>query len=139
MSLSAKSVNRTLFSVFLFLLLAGCDDFTDSGIEGRWQLREIKTVSGNVSKVDTIFYAFKKDVFEYQKLITPTDPFHCFGKYQHSDGQLYIKVSQDSFEPPECVDCFDWGTFERTYTVKEQTSSRLVLDLNGDTYTFRKY
>jgi len=130
--------------IFITLLslpfaFSSCDDYIERGIEGRWQLREVTQSDGTVSKVDTVFYSFKKDVFEYLKLITPTERFHCFGNYKETGDQLKISVVESSFEPDNCESCFDWESMERTFTVKERTSSKLVLDSDGVLYNFRKY
>lgn len=128
----------TVFWVLLFSL-PSCDDHIENGIEGRWQLQEVKSVEGVVTKVDTVFYSFKKDVFEYLKLTTPTSSFQCFGLYEYNGNILKITVDADSFESEECNSCFDWETYQRTFTITQQTPSRLVLYLEGEEYIFRKY
>ncbi len=127
-----------ILSVFFFTFLS-CDDYIEKGMEGRWQLLEIKSEDGVVSKVDTVYYSFKKGVFEYLILTTPTQSFHCFGLYEKDGDLLKIIIDEDSFEPKENQSYFDWDSPERIYTVKRHTSSELVLDLGGEEYSLRKY
>jgi len=126
-----------LITVIFFLSCGG--DYTESGIEGRWQLKEITGTDGQVKQVDTIFFAFKRKVFEYQKLTTPTTFFHCFGNYHTSDDKLNIEIDENSFDPKDCDSCFDWNSFTRTFTIKKHNSSSLELESEEGVFRFRKY
>lgn len=136
-----RETGITLFVLFFsILVLVSCrDEYLDKGIEGRWQLREIINEDGSVSEVDTIFYSFKKSVFEYLKLRDPYNYFHCFGNYKIEDKTLKINVSHDSFEPEGYDQYFDWNSYDRNFQIKEHTSSRLQLEYEGIILKFRRY
>lgn len=123
--------------VLAFISCGG--DYTESGIEGRWQLKEIVGPTGKTQKVDTIFFAFKRKVFEYQKLLTPTQYFHCFGNYSHEKDSLYIYIDRESFEPADCDSCFDWDSYVRSFSIKKHNSSYLELESKEGVFFLRKY
>lgn len=135
---------KRIVSFFLILVsvcLYSCgDDFQESGIEGRWQLNTIESVdSKEIIRVDTVFYSFKKNVFEYLKLTSPVQYFHCFGNYETNGDRLNIKIDKDSFEPSGCDTCFDWSSTEKSFLINKHTSSKLELESEGIVYSFRKY
>jgi len=131
----------SLLSLIAFsLLLISCgDDFKESGIEGRWQLQKKQTADGTIVQVDTVFYSFKKNVFEYLKLTSPTEYYHIFGNYSTEGQSVSISIAEDSAEPKDCQVCFDWDTLQRSFLIKDHTSSRLELESGGTVYFFRKY
>lgn len=124
----------------LFCTLSSCEDYLERGIEGRWQLLEIKSLdTGTSSRVDTVFYSFDRDVFQYLKLTTPTESFEAFGMYKQDGDKLRIWVDKKTFKPWDCFTCFDWESTERIFTVKYHSSSRLILDWEGQEFIFRKF
>lgn len=134
-----KKIFLSFLIIFSILLVSCGEDFRESGIEGRWQLQEIRDSEGTVERVDTVFYSFKKNVFEYLKLTTPVEYYHIFGNYRIEGQSLNITIAEDSAEPKDCENCFDWEAPEKNFRIKEHTSSRLELESGGMTYFFRKY
>lgn len=135
-----KIVGITFILFSLSFVIASCgDDYKESGIEGQWRLRQIQTSDGRKTNVDTVFYSFKKNVFRYLKLKTPTDSFYCYGNYSISGDNISIEISRDSFEPKDDEESFDWDQLIRTYTIRKHTSSVLELEYQGDIYYLSKY
>lgn len=138
--MNLKGIGVLMLVVVLTILLHSCgDDYTESGIEGQWQLQEIVFKDGAVAKVDTIYYSFKKNVFRYLKLTTPTTSFYCFGNSSISGDELKIDISRDSYEPRDMDEGLDWESLSRTFIIKKHSSSVLELEYSGDVYKLRKY
>lgn len=134
-----RKIPVLLFAAFTFLFISCGEDFKESGIEGRWQLQETRNQEGTVVRVDTVFYSFKKDVFEYLKLTTPYEYYHIFGNYKVEGQSLQISIAEDSDEPKGCESCFDWGSTQKNFLIKNHSSSRLELESEGVTYFLRKH
>lgn len=128
-----------LFLFVSLLSLYSCGDDENSNLEGRWQLNKIETSGGKTQNVDTIFYTFKKNVFQYLKLTSDTDTFMGFGNYTISEGEIKVELVWDTFRPYECDTCLGWSSLSRNFTVKKNTTSALQLESEGEILYFRKY
>jgi len=124
--------------LFMFFLVS-CSDSEQKEIEGRWQLRQMTSPAGKVSEVDTIFYSFKKNVFEYRQLDTSMESSGCFGMYSLENDKLEITVDDESYFPDDCEPYLDWENATRIYDVRNTTSSKMDLEYAGIIYSFRKY
>lgn len=133
-----RSILFTVCSI-MFVFASCGDDYIESGIEGRWQLRQVTSPDGQAATVDTVFYSFKKKVFEYRQLDTPTQPSGCFGTYNLTDDILEIKIDNESYFPDNQEPYLNWDGLTRTYRVLKQTSSKMELEYAGSTFCFRKY
>ncbi|MEN9919276.1 MAG: hypothetical protein RL662_1712 [Bacteroidota bacterium] len=134
-----KNKVLTLITILGLGIGACSNNDAHKSIEGRWQLTEIRTSGGVIKRVDTVFYSFRKNVFEYLKLTTPTQYFHIFGNYRIVDSQLAIEIDTNSFEPKDCSSCFDWDTNIEKYSIRELNTSHLELESESTIYTFIKY
>lgn len=121
------------------LSLYSCSDDENSHLEGRWQLNEMVTSDGKMHDVDTIFYSFNKNVFQYLKLTSDTETFMGFGNYTISGSEIKVDLIWDSFRPYECDTCLEWNGLSRSFLVKKNTSSALELESDGETLYFKKY
>lgn len=136
-----KAVSLMFCFLFSVLLCISCEDYIETGIEGQWQLRKVVDAEGVEHSVDTIFYAFKKDVFRYLSLkpgVVDTT-FTCFGNYKEEGDSLFISVVQSSFQPWDCLDCLDWSELNKHFFVKKHKGNSLELVSEGVQYIFRKY
>lgn len=130
----------SIFIISVFLVsLYSCSDDESSNIEGRWQLNRTVTSDGQTHNVDTIFYSFHKNVFQYLKLTSDTETFMGFGNYTISGGEVKVDLIWDSFRPYECDTCLEWNSLSRSFLVKKNTSSTLELESDGETLYFKKY
>lgn len=132
-------IKLNIFILFVLILGVSCRDDENAKIEGRWQLTQIVTVDGNKQDVDTIFYSFKKDVFQYLKLTSDTETFMGFGNYKISGSEIKVDLDWDSFRPYECDTCLGWGSLSRSFVIKKNTSSILELESEGEVLYFKKY
>ncbi len=121
--------------IIIIGLFYSCDDYVETGIEGRWQLTKIQQSNGDEIKVDTIFYSFKKDVFQYLKLKTDITWGYCFGVFSERNDSLIIDVREYS----EFIkDHWDGETY-RGFKVLKKSSSKMELDYMNNVYYLRKY
>lgn len=133
---------KLFLSLFLSFSLSGlysCSDDENSNLEGRWQLNQIETSEGKKQNVDTIFYSFHRNVFQYLKLTSDTETFMGFGNYTISGGEIKIDLVWDSFRPYECDTCLEWSSLSRKFLVKKNTSSVLELESEGEILYLKKY
>ncbi len=133
---------RKLSLVILLSSILGfysCSDDENSNLEGRWQMSQMETADGTKHDVDTIFYSFHKNVFQYLKLTSDTDTFMGFGNYSVMGGEIKVDLVWDSFRPYECDTCLGWNSLSRSFFVKKNTSSDLELESEGEILYFRKY
>lgn len=133
---------RKLSLLILFFSLLGfysCNDDENSNLEGRWQLNQIETSDGKKQNVDTIFYSFDRNVFQYLKLTTDTETFMGFGNYTVSGGEIKVDLVWDSFRPYECDTCLGWNSLSRSFTIRKNTSSALELESEGEILYFKKF
>lgn len=133
-----RKISLLIFFVS-FLSFYSCGDDENSDIEGRWQLNRMLTADGQTQDVDTIFYSFHKNVFQYLKLTSDTETFMGFGNYTISGGEIKVDLIWDSFRPYECDTCLEWNSLSRSFIVKKNTSSALELESDGETLYFKKY
>lgn len=136
--MSFSKISIFILSVFL-LSFYSCSDDENSNLEGRWQLNQMITADGQTQNVDTIFYSFHKNVFQYLKLTSDTETFMGFGNYTVSGGEIKVDLDWDSFRPYECDTCLKWNSLSRSFLVKKNTSSTLELVSDGETLYFKKY
>lgn len=130
----------SLLILFTSLLsFVSCSDDENSSLEGRWQLNQMVTSDGKTHEVDTIFYAFDKNVFQYLKLTSDTETFMGFGNYSVSNGEIKVDLIWDTFRPYGCDTCLGWNSLSRNFTIKKNTSSALELVSDGETLYFKKY
>ncbi|PXV63855.1 lipocalin-like protein [Dysgonomonas alginatilytica] len=133
---------RKLSLLILFFSLLGfysCGDDENSNLEGRWQLNQIETSDGKKQDVDTIFYSFDRNVFQYLKLTSDTETFMGFGNYSVSGGEIKVDLIWDSFRPYECDTCLGWNNLSRNFIIKKNTSSALILESEEEILYFKKY
>lgn len=123
------------------LLFCSCEDFVETGIEGQWQLQKIVDEDGVEHNVDTIYYAFKKNVFRYLKLTSDADGgvFTCFGNYERDGDKLSVSVVENTFNPWDSPDGFDWESLSREFVIKKHKNNDLELNLDGALYVLRRY
>lgn len=135
------NINRILPAICLILFfITSCgDDYIENGIEGRWQLRQVTSPDGQTAHVDTIFFSFKKAVFEYRMLSAPAQASGCFGIYSEQGDMLEITLDPSSYFPEDGKACPEWEELTRSYRIKTKTSSAMELEHGGSTYNFRKY
>ncbi len=130
----------SLLVLFISLLFSySCSDDENSKIEGRWQLNQLVTSDGKKQDVDTIFYSFDKNVFQYLKLTSDTETFSGFGNYTISGNEIKVDLVWDTFRPYGCDTCLSWNGLSRTFIVKKNTSSALELESEGEVLYFKKY
>lgn len=123
-----------VITLVLAVLSYSCDDYIETGIEGRWQMTKIEKSGGEIVKVDTIFYSFKKGAFQYLLLDTETSSHYIMGLYTENDSlRLELKEFIGDF------DHWGAGVYTRNYKVETQSSTKMVLNYQDDKYYFRKY
>lgn len=127
---------RLIVVACLFFFSFSCgDDYIENGIEGRWQMTKVIKADGTELTVDTIFYNFKKGVFQYQKLTSPNKSSYSMGIYKEYKDSLYLEMREHTV-----LVYSDWnGDSIRTYRIQQQNSTRMELEFNDDMYYFRKY
>lgn len=126
--------------LILCLLAAACSEDTEDKLNGKWQLQEVSQ-DGVSAKVDTIFYNFQDDLFQYQIYSPSGDSYRSLYGYRalNSDNVLALELAY----PPASVSAFlpytDWTSAQQSFTLEKVSGSRLVLSASGKTYTFRKF
>lgn len=133
-----RKISLLIFFVSL-LSLYSCSDDENSNLEGRWQMNRMVTSDGKTREVDTIFYAFDKNVFQYLKLTSDTETFMGFGNYTVSNGEIKVDLIWETFRPYECDTCLGWNSLSRVFLVKKNSSSALELESDGEILYFKKY
>lgn len=133
-----RKISLLIFFVSL-LSFYSCSDDENSNLEGRWQMNQMVTSDGKTHEVDTIFYAFDKNVFQYLKLTSDTETFMGFGNYSVVNGEIKVDLIWDTFRPYECDTCLGWNSLSRVFLVKKNTSSALELESDGEILYFKKY
>ena len=129
---------KYIFAIIVSLVLVSaysCDDYIETGIEGRWQMTKIEKADGEVVKVDTIYYSFKKGVFQYLTLTTETTSIYVMGLYTEKNDSLHLELKE------YIGDFNQWGlgVYTRGYKVEKQSSTKMTLNFEDDIYHFRKY
>lgn len=135
------AIQKQSWAVLLLMLLSlcSCSNDENSLIEGRWQMTRKETSDGKAQTVDTLFYSFHNNVFQYQRLTSATETFMGFGNYRLSGGELQVDLEWDTFRPHECDTCLEWSSLSRQFRVRSNTSSILQLESEGEVLYFRKY
>lgn len=142
-----RRMNRRIAQALLLLMIAfvsfySCEDSGSDGLKGKWQLLQVENSEGQISTVDTVFYSFDKEVFQYLRLETATTNFYCFGNYHRNGNEVVVQIDKDSYQPDEykgCKDCLGWTDFKRTFVVKKETSTHIELESEGEILRFKKY
>jgi len=98
-------------------------------------MTKIEKSDGSVVNVDTIFYSFKKGVFQYLTLQSTTASIASLGLYTEKNDSLFLNVNTYQ------ATLSDWGegVYTRDYKVEKQSSTKLILNYQEDLYHFRKY
>lgn len=143
-----------IFLIFCALSLVSCDDlFTQSkGIQkdfdGKWQLKYMEDEDGNISKVDTVYYNFQNNLFDYQMYLTKDSILGVFGHCVYS-GDTEITITLDGYayrmnyyKYPAGYDFLPvvgWNDTNRTYKIEQITGSELRLTYENIKYVFCKF
>ena len=127
-----------------WLFFSSCDDYLETGIEGQWQMTKIIKADGTEQAVDTVFYKFKKDVFQYQILLNDLAPYSEYGNFKESGDKLTIKIKDTvclfgTCEPGTGEETEEPVFVEWVFTVKKHTSNKLELQFDDELLLFRKY
>ncbi|MFV0467856.1 MAG: lipocalin-like domain-containing protein [Dysgonomonas sp.] len=136
-----KNILPFLINISICLILASifssCEDYVYKDIEGQWKLTEKYVSGGEIEKVDTVFYSFKKNVFKFLSKTNTDDVnnIHCFGNYTKEGNILNIELIESTFRNGVP----DWDNLKRTYTIKSYSKSNLILEYKDTTYIFVKY
>lgn len=115
--------------------LVSCDK-VEHNLEGKWQLKTVEA-NGSIQPVDTVWYNFQTSLFGYQ-LYNPTT-----GNYQQTygfrtlEGDKTLRLELESGK--NFLRYTDWKDTVRVFSIEESTVTKLVLNSEGKTYTFRKF
>ena len=130
-----------LFTVCLFLLLAGCEKEVSDRLKGKWQLKTIEA-SGNMTPVDTVWYNFQSEsLFMYQIYHPAADTFSWLYGYktQPESHVIHLEFISWTITKEDFLPFTDWEESARTFTVDKINSKQLVLKSEGKTYTFDRF
>ncbi len=121
----------------LCFFLPSCgDDYFETGIEGKWQLTKVVDNQGVETRVDTLFYSFKKGAFQYLRLNSDISSSYSYGLYFERNDSLII---QNVLEYGDFI-LEHWnGEASRGFKINKKTSSKMELDYKDNVYFLRKY
>lgn len=130
---------RIFFYFSIIVSIFACSD--DEGkITNKWQLREYAYDDGTKVVVDNVFYNFQKGSFSAICLHSDGEYYTFFGLYTLKGNQLTVSIKEfDDFENVVYTSYLGWENGERTFTVEQLDSSRLLLKYRDVLLTFRKY
>ena len=122
------------------LLMMACSNDNESKLFGKWQMTASE-YEGQTTKVDTVFYNFQHELFEYQ-IIDPNPNINRY-RYGHCKMLEHNELLLSLVNDPGSVESFlpytDWTSDKRTFTIEKLTGSALILTSEGKRYYFRKF
>lgn len=118
------------------LLMMACSNDNESKLFGKWQMTESE-FNGQVTKVDTIFYNFQHELFEYQ-IVSPDAGVNMsrfgFCKMPNAE-QLDLELTDGT----GFLQYTDWSSDKRTFTIDQISGKKLILSSDGKRYYFHKF
>ena len=131
---------RKIFLIIglIVLVLAACSN-VDGDLDDKWQLRQYQYADGSIERQDSIFYNFQKGSFSAICLLKNGSYQTFFGNYSLKGDKISIILLPQSMEDENYSFYMGWENGERTFTMKDLTSSSLHLEYEGVRYIFRRY
>ena len=96
---------------------------------------------GQTTKVDTVFYNFQHELFEYQII----DPITEASNYRYGHckmlehNELLLSLVHDPGPVESFLPYTDWTAYKRSFIIEKLTGSALILTSEGKRYYFRKF
>jgi hypothetical protein len=124
--------------VLLLFMAVSCTD-DEFLLKNKWQLREYRYPDGTTQKVDSVFYNFHKASFTAICIDENMENHFFYGNYFLNNGELSVKLLDESVNYPYYNKFFGWLNAERSFQVEEISPSAMRLNYEGMISVFRKY
>lgn len=134
-------MKNILITVVCLLAFCGCSNDIDDQMDGYWQLKTINE-GGQVSQIDTVFYAFQRKALFSYTLTTQSDPNETIVTYGYieypSEKELLITIDQhNAFD--DFLIYAGWNSYEEKFTIESVNKKNLVLKNGNKTYFFKRF
>ncbi|WP_455623736.1 lipocalin-like domain-containing protein [Parabacteroides sp.] len=140
---------KNLIAITCFVVVLVSCNKVEHKLEGKWQLKTVEA-NGVVQTVDTVWYNFQTSLFEYQFYDPRLANDSLMGYTSYPVNYGYKTLAGEKSLELELVNYgriplsrfllyTDWSSSKRVFTIEKSSTTELVLNGDGKTYTFKKF